>query len=70
MVITMLNFKGIFDKILKEIFEFLMYNLPNKYEPYKLFKVCKAIFCIHNKNLTLSCYSTQCMSTIYLSHSD
>lgn len=44
----MLNFQGKFDKILKEIFEFLMYNLPNKYEPDKLFKVCKAIFCIHN----------------------
>ncbi|CAD8092825.1 unnamed protein product [Paramecium sonneborni] len=69
LIISMLNFQGRFDKIFQEIFEFLTYNLPNKYEPDKLFKVCKAIFCIHNTNLTLVCISTQCMSTIFLSHS-
>lgn len=44
MLLLIINFQINMDEGLRELYEFIMYNLPNEYDPNLLFKILISIF--------------------------
>ena len=53
----MLNWEAQVVDVISEIYEFLMYNLPDKYDPTIIFTICRALFCVFNDKLTIVAFS-------------
>lgn len=49
----MLNDLNYLERGLSEIYEFLMYNTSDKYDPDLIIKICKSVFCVFNDKIKL-----------------
>jgi hypothetical protein len=56
MLLKMLNWEAKVVDVIPEIYEFLMYNLPDKYDPTIIFTICRALFCVFNDKLTIAAF--------------
>lgn len=54
----MLNDVSYLERGLSEIFEFLMYNTSDKYDPNIIIKICRAIICVFNDKIKLTTLCT------------